>query len=53
MVEEFIYFEKQQSALCGQHCLNALLQGSFFTPGQSIEVVMRYHNVITAALFSF
>ena len=25
-----IYHEKQRSALCGQHCLNNLLQGPFF-----------------------
>jgi len=27
----YVYFEKQESALCGVHCLNALLQGPFFT----------------------
>ncbi|KAL3931541.1 MAG: hypothetical protein SGPRY_001082 [Prymnesium sp.] len=26
-----IYHERQQSALCGQHCLNNLLQGPYFT----------------------
>lgn len=27
----YIYHEKQQSALCGQHCLNNLIQGPLFT----------------------
>ena len=27
----WIYHEKQESKLCGQHCLNNLLQGSYFT----------------------
>ena len=26
-----LYHEKQESALCGQHCLNNLLQGPYFT----------------------
>jgi len=28
---EVIFHEKQQGSLCAQHCLNALLQGSYFT----------------------
>lgn len=28
---KFIYHERQESALCGQHCLNNLLQGPLFT----------------------
>lgn len=27
----FLYFEKQQGRLCGQHCLNNLLQGFYFS----------------------
>ena len=26
----FIFHEKQEGSLCAQHCLNALLQGSYF-----------------------
>ncbi|PSN48441.1 Ataxin-3 [Blattella germanica] len=29
---EVIFHEKQEGSLCAQHCLNALLQGSYFTP---------------------
>uniref|UniRef100_A0A069DSG0 ubiquitinyl hydrolase 1 n=1 Tax=Panstrongylus megistus TaxID=65343 RepID=A0A069DSG0_9HEMI len=29
---EAIFHEKQQGSLCAQHCLNALLQGAYFTP---------------------
>jgi len=28
---EHIFHERQEGSLCAQHCLNALLQGSFFT----------------------
>ncbi|XP_074616047.1 ataxin-3-like isoform X2 [Acropora palmata] len=28
---EFIFHEKQEGSLCAQHCLNALLQGPYFT----------------------
>lgn len=28
---EFIFHEKQEGSLCAQHCLNAVLQGSYFT----------------------
>ena len=31
MSEAYIYHEKQAAALCGVHCLNALLQGPIFT----------------------
>jgi hypothetical protein len=27
----FVYHEKQDSSLCGQHALNTLLQGPYFT----------------------
>ncbi|KAF6197599.1 hypothetical protein GE061_008564 [Apolygus lucorum] len=29
---ELIFHEKQEGSLCAQHCLNALLQGPYFTP---------------------
>jgi Ataxin-3 len=34
----FIFHERQQSALCGQHCLNNLLQASIFTPGDLADI---------------
>ena len=33
-----IYHERQQSALCGQHCLNNLLQGPYFTEIDLAEI---------------
>eukprot|EP01031_Cornospumella_fuschlensis_P036483 gene36483-44260_t len=30
-MQKYVYHEVQESALCGQHCLNNLLQGPFFT----------------------
>jgi Ataxin-3 len=30
--KKYIYHERQESALCGQHCLNNLLQGPYFDP---------------------
>lgn len=35
---EVIFHERQASALCGQHCLNNLLQGSYFTPGDLADI---------------
>jgi len=34
----YIYHEKQESSLCGQHALNALLIGPYFTPGDLAEI---------------
>ena len=33
-----IYHEKQESALCGVHCLNNLLQGSYFNASDLAEI---------------
>lgn len=35
-----IYFEQQESALCGQHCLNNLLQAPVFTASQLSEIAL-------------
>mmetsp|Transcript_11924 Transcript_11924/g.24110 ORF Transcript_11924/g.24110 Transcript_11924/m.24110 type:complete len:411 (+) Transcript_11924:38-1270(+) len=37
-IDGCIFHERQQSALCGQHCLNNLLQASIFTPGDLAEI---------------
>lgn len=34
----YVYHEKQESSLCGQHALNALLIGPYFTPGDLAEI---------------
>lgn len=34
----YIYHEQQESLLCGQHCLNNLLQGPYFTPDTLSEI---------------
>lgn len=34
----FLYFERQQAALCGVHALNTLLQGPYFTEIDCAEV---------------
>ena len=33
-----LYHEKQESALCGQHCLNNLLQGPYFNAGALADI---------------
>ena len=33
-----LYHEKQESALCGQHCLNNLLQGPYFNAGSLADL---------------
>ena len=35
-----LYHEKQESALCGQHCLNNLLQGPYFNAGALAEIAL-------------
>ncbi|EGG21092.1 hypothetical protein DFA_00967 [Cavenderia fasciculata] len=37
-----VYFEKQVGSLCAQHCLNALLQGSYFT---AVELANLAHQL--------
>ena len=34
----YIFHERQDAALCGQHCLNNLLQGEFFTAADLAEI---------------
>lgn len=36
--DAFIYHEKQESLLCGQHCLNNLLQGPYFSAADLSEI---------------
>ena len=38
MPETWIYHEQQESALCGQHCLNNLLQNSAFSAPELAEI---------------
>lgn len=35
-----IYHERQESALCGQHCLNNLLQGPYFSAVELSEIAL-------------
>ena len=35
-----IYHEKQEASLCGQHCLNNLLQGPYFTAFDLSEIAL-------------
>ena len=35
-----LYHEKQESALCGQHCLNNLLQGPYFDAGALADIAL-------------
>ena len=36
--DDWIYHEKQESKLCGQHCLNNLMQGSYFQAGDLADI---------------
>ena len=38
--ELHIYHERQTAALCGQHCLNNLLQGCYFTPSSLSDIAL-------------
>ena len=35
-----LYHEKQESALCGQHCLNNLLQGPYYNAGALADLAL-------------
>lgn len=37
----FVYILQQEGRLCAQHCLNAALQGSYFTAVDLGELAMR------------
>lgn len=37
-VDYYLYFERQQAALCGVHAINALLQGPFYTEVELAEL---------------
>lgn len=45
-----IYHEKQEGQLCAQHCLNNLLQGSYFNPIQLADIAHRLDEVEKAHL---
>ena len=36
----YLYHERQVAALCGQHCLNNLMQGPHFTTGDLADIAM-------------
>jgi ataxin-3 len=38
MSSEYVYHERQEALLCGQHALNNLVQASVFTPGSLSEI---------------
>eukprot|EP00944_MAST-04C_sp_MAST-4C-sp1_P007798 g7798.t1 len=40
----FIYHERQVASLCGQHCLNNLLQGPFFTSFNLADIANELDN---------
>lgn len=39
--EYWIYHERQQAMLCGQHSLNNLVQANTFSPNQLAEIAMQ------------
>lgn len=39
--EYWIYHERQQAMLCGQHSLNNLVQANIFSPNQLAEIAMQ------------
>jgi ataxin-3 len=37
-MSDWIYHERQEAALCGQHALNNLVQASVFSPGSLADI---------------
>ena len=46
-----LYHERQVAALCGQHCLNNLLQGPYFTEVDLAEVAQELDRKEQALMF--
>lgn len=42
---EWIYHERQEAMLCGQHALNNLIQASVFTPGSLAEMALQLDEI--------
>ena len=40
-----IYFEKQESLMCGQHALNMLLQSDYFSAQDLAEIAKRLDSL--------
>ena len=47
-----LYHEKQESALCGQHCLNNLLQGPYFDAGALADIALELDRKEMALMMS-
>ena len=47
--EVWVYHERQQDLLCGQHALNNLIQDSLFSP----EVLAQYAHKLDEAEFKY
>ncbi|CAG8555896.1 768_t:CDS:2 [Paraglomus occultum] len=46
----YLFWEKQEGYLCAQHCLNALLQGEYFTAVDLSEIARELDEAESAAL---
>ena len=46
----WIYHELQQAALCGQHALNNLLQGPYFSPEDLAQIAMQLDDMERRAM---
>ena len=47
-----LYHEKQESALCGQHCLNNLLQGPYYNAGTLADLAHELDRKETALMMT-
>jgi Ataxin-3 len=48
--DDFIYHERQEAALCGQHALNNLVQASVFTAGYLSDIAQQLDQMELAYL---
>lgn len=44
--DAWVYHEKQESALCGQHCLNNLLQTAYFSAPDLSDIALELDGTI-------
>ena len=43
----WVYHERQESALCGQHCLNNLLQNAYFTAPDLSDIALELDGALS------
>lgn len=52
-ITTFIYHERQDSLLCGQHCINNLLQGPYFNAVDLSDIAIELDSIENSLIESY